>query len=62
MPVKLKKWNVLDQLRSEEEIALYLDACTEEDPGDGSLVRAAFADAERARVRLYERENPEPST
>lgn len=62
MPVKLKKWNVADHLRSEEEIALYLESCAEEDPGDGSLVRAALVDVERARVRLYERENPEPST
>jgi DNA-binding phage protein len=31
-------------LQSEEDMAMYLDACLEEDPGDGSVVRAALND------------------
>ena len=49
MAIKLKKWDVVDHLKSEEEVALYLEACFEEDPGDGSLIRAALGDIARAR-------------
>lgn len=47
--LKLKKWDVLDRLNTDEDRALYLDACLEEDPGDGSLVRAALGDIARAK-------------
>jgi len=30
-------------------MALYLEACFEEDPGDGSLIRVALGDIARAR-------------
>lgn len=49
MALKLNKWDILDHLNSEEDIALYLEACFEEDPGDGSLIRAALGDIARAR-------------
>lgn len=48
-PLKLRKWDVAEHLNSPEEIALYLDACIEEDPGDGSLLRAALGDVARAK-------------
>jgi len=35
--IALRKWDVLDHLKTEEDIELYFDACVEEDPGDGSL-------------------------
>ncbi len=38
-----------DYLDTQEDFRLYLDACTEEDPGDGSLIRAALLDIARAR-------------
>lgn len=47
--IKLKKWDAVDHLNSEQEIAGYFEACLEEDPGDGSLVRAALGDIARAR-------------
>ncbi len=47
--IKLKKWDAVDRLNSEEEITGYFEACLEEDPGDGSLVRAALGDIARAR-------------
>lgn len=49
MNIKLKKWDVVEHLSSEEDMALYLEACFEEDPGDGSLIRAALGDLARAR-------------
>ena len=49
MGIKLKKWDVVEHLDSQESIDLYLEACFEEDPGDGSLIRAALGDIARAR-------------
>ena len=49
MGIKLNKWDVVDHLHSDEEMSLYLEACFEEDPGDGSLIRAALGDIARAR-------------
>ena len=42
------KWDVTEHLRTREDARLYLEACAEEDPGDGSLVRAALNDIARA--------------
>ena len=47
--IALHKWDVLDHLKTEEDMELYFDACVEEDPGDGSLIRAALGDIARAR-------------
>ena len=49
MGVKLTKWDAVDHLKTEENLSLYLEACFEEDPGDGSLIRAALGDIARAR-------------
>ena len=49
MGIKLSKWDAVDHLKNEEEMSLYLEACFEEDPGDGSLIRAALGDIARAR-------------
>ncbi|MFH1870927.1 MAG: addiction module antidote protein [Pseudomonadota bacterium] len=49
MALKLSKWDVVEYLKTEEDMALYLDACLDEDPGEGSLVRAALNDIARAR-------------
>ena len=43
------KWDVTDDLHTAEDIRLYLEACAEEDPGDGSLIRAALNDIARAQ-------------
>ena len=42
------KWDVTGHLRTREDARLYLEACAEEDPGDGSLIRAALNDIARA--------------
>ena len=49
MGLKLTKWDAVDHLKTEEDLSLYLEACFEEDPGDGSLIRAALGDIARAR-------------
>lgn len=49
MTEKFTRWDAADYLDTEEDMALYLDACLDEDPGDGSLVRAALNDIARAR-------------
>ena len=42
------KWDAAGHLRTREDARLYLEACAEEDPGDGSLIRAALNDIARA--------------
>ena len=42
------RWDVNEHLRTREDARLYLEACAEEDPGDGSLIRAALNDIARA--------------
>lgn len=49
MAEKFSRWDVVDYLKSDEDMALYLDACIEEDPGDGSLIRSALGDIARAK-------------
>jgi probable addiction module antidote protein len=49
MAEKFTRWDPVDHLKTEEDMALYLDACLEEDDGDGKLVRAALNDVARAR-------------
>ena len=48
MTEKFTRWDVTEQLRTQEDARLYLEACAEEDPGDGSLIRAALNDIARA--------------
>lgn len=50
MSEQFSRWDPVDQLKSEEDMAMYLDACLEEDPGDGSVVRAALNDIARAQA------------
>lgn len=46
-----KPYDPVDFLESEEDCALYLHFCAEEDLGDGSLKKAAALDIEKARGR-----------
>ena len=48
MSEALTRWDAADYLQTPEDIRLYLEACAEEDPGDGSLLRAALHDIARA--------------
>ena len=49
MPETFTKWDAAEHLRTKEDVRLYLEACAEEDPGDGSLIRAALNDIARAK-------------
>ena len=49
MAEKFTRWDAVDYLKTEEDMALYLDACLDEDSGDGGLIRAAINDVARAR-------------
>jgi probable addiction module antidote protein len=49
IPDGFSRWDVSDHLKTEQDLALYFEACLEDDPGDGSLVRAALGDIARAR-------------
>ncbi|CCG08065.1 addiction module antidote protein [Pararhodospirillum photometricum] len=49
MTEKFSRYDTADYLKTEEDIALYLDACLEEDPGDGSLIRTALGSIARAK-------------
>ena len=42
------KWDAAEHLRTREDVRLYMQACAEEDPGDGSLIRATLNDVARA--------------
>src|ERR1700722_3309297 len=43
------RWDPADHLKSEEDMAGYLQACLEEAPDDPALVAAALGDIARAR-------------
>ena len=49
MPETFTKWDAAEHLGTREDARLYLEACAEEDPGDGSLIRAALNDIARAQ-------------
>lgn len=49
MAEKFSRYDTADYLKAEEDMALYLDACIEEDPGDGSLIRTALGSIARAK-------------
>lgn len=49
MAEKFTRWDAADHLKTEEDINAYFEACLDDDPGDGSLVRAALGDIAKAR-------------
>ena len=49
MTEQFTPFDTADYLKTPSEMAAYLDACFEEDPGDGSLIRAALNDIARAQ-------------
>ena len=48
MTKSFTKWDVAEHLHTQKDARLYLEACAEEDPGDGSLICAALNDIARA--------------
>ncbi len=49
MTIILSKWDAAEHLSSNEDMQLYLEACMEDDEGDGALIRAALGDIARAK-------------
>ena len=45
---EFSSWDAAAHLRTREDTRRYLQACADEDPGDGSLIRAALNDLARA--------------
>ena len=48
MPGELLPWDTAYDLRSVDDLCLYLEAATEEDPGDGNVIRMAIINIARA--------------
>ena len=48
MTESFTKWDITEHLHTQEDVRLYLEACAEEDPGDGSLICAALNDIAQA--------------
>jgi probable addiction module antidote protein len=49
MTIKLKKWDILDHLKTEEDMALYLDACLAEYPDDAAYIAKVLGDIAKAK-------------
>ena len=49
MAERFTRFDAAEFLKTPEEMAAYLDACFEEDAGDGVLIRAALNDLARAK-------------
>ena len=49
LPEKLTEFDAVEYINTEERARLYLEAAADEDPGDGSLIRAALNDIARAQ-------------
>lgn len=49
IPEGFSRWDSAELLRTEKDFQLYLDACIEEDEGDGRLINHALGVIARAR-------------
>lgn len=49
MTEQFSRFDAAEYLKTPEDMAAYLDACFEEDAGDGALIRAALNDIARAK-------------
>jgi probable addiction module antidote protein len=49
MTLKLNKWDVLDHLKTEEDMTLYLEVCFEEAGDDPAFIAKALGDIAKAR-------------
>jgi probable addiction module antidote protein len=47
--LKLRKWDTVEYLKTEEDMVMYLEACMEEAGDDPSFIAAALGDIARAR-------------
>jgi probable addiction module antidote protein len=47
--LKLRKWDVVEHLKTDEDIALYLEACLEEAGDDSTFIAKVLGDIARAK-------------
>lgn len=47
--VKLRKWDSAEHLKTEEDMALYLEACLQEADGDAAFIAKALGTIARAK-------------
>lgn len=47
--IKLRKWDTVEYLKTEEDMVMYLEACMEEAGDDAAFIAAALGDIARAR-------------
>lgn len=47
--LKLRKWDVVEHLKTDEDIALYLEACLEEAGDDSTFITKVLGDIARAK-------------
>lgn len=47
--IKLRKWDSAEHLKTEQDIALYLDACFEEAGDDAAFIAKALGNVARSR-------------
>ncbi|MGA9393720.1 MAG: addiction module antidote protein [Azonexus sp.] len=47
--LKLRKWDTVDYLKTDEDMEMYLEACMEEAGDDAVFIAAALGDIARAK-------------
>ena len=48
---KDREWDVVNYMDSTKDVCGYLEACLQEEPGDGNLLRLALSDIARANEK-----------
>lgn len=51
MSEKDREWDIVNYMDSTKDACGYLEACLQEEPGDGSLLRLALSDIVRAKEK-----------
>jgi len=47
--IEVRKWDTVEHLKTDEDMAMYLEACLEEAGDDGAFIAAALGDIARAK-------------
>jgi probable addiction module antidote protein len=47
--IKLRKWDTIEHLKTEEDMVMYLQACMDEAGDDAAFIAAALGDIARAK-------------
>lgn len=47
--IKLRKWDIVEHLKTEEDMVMYLQACMDEAGDDAAFIAAALGDIARAK-------------